>query len=73
MKKRYSEARIYIDRAMANDTSTTSGVITEHAGDIYAMCGLTAEAVELWQKALPLDPKNKVLIRKIKRKKYIKQ
>ena len=73
MKKRYGEARIYIDRAMANDTSTTSGVITEHAGDIYAMCGLTAEAVELWQKALPLDPKNKVLIRKIKRKKYIKQ
>ena len=73
MQKRYSEARIYIDQALQHDTVTTSSVITQHAGDIYAMCGDTEKAVELWQKALPLDAKNKVLIRKIKRKKYIKQ
>jgi len=73
MQKRYAEARIYIDQAVQNDTSTTSGVIMEHAGDIYALCGDMEKAVEYWKKAQPLDPKNKVLARKIKRKKYIKQ
>ncbi|MBR4898181.1 MAG: tetratricopeptide repeat protein [Prevotella sp.] len=72
MQKRYSEARIYIDQAMQND-SLHSNVITEHGGDIYFFCGDTDEALRLWQKALESDPENKVLIRKIKRKKYIRQ
>ena len=72
MQKRYSEARIYIDQAMQND-SLHSNVITEHGGDIYFFCGDTGEALRLWQSALESDPGNKVLIRKIKRKKYIRQ
>ena len=37
------------------------------------MTGDTEGAIELWQKALADDPSNKILARKIKRKKYIKQ
>jgi predicted negative regulator of RcsB-dependent stress response len=48
-------------------------VVTEHAGDIHMMAGDAEGALNLWQEALEQDPNNKVLIRKIKRKKYIKQ
>ena len=71
MQKRYSEARIYIDQAVQNDT-THSSVILEHAGDIYALDGNIGQALLYWQQALDSDAKNKTLIRKIKRKKYIK-
>ena len=71
MQQRYSEARIYIDQALQHDTLHT--VITEHGGDIYMLCGDPAEALRLWGEALAKDPGNKVLARKIKRKKYIKQ
>ena len=72
MQQRYAEARIYIDQTLQND-STPSSVEIEHAGDIYFMCGETDEALRLWQQALMLDPQNKLLARKVKRKKYIKQ
>ncbi len=70
MQERYSEARIYIDQAVQNDT-TRNHVILEHAGDIYIMEGDVDKALEYWQEALQQDPKNKILRRKIKRKKYI--
>ena len=72
VQQRYEEARIYIDLAIEND-STGNSVVTEHAGDIHFMTGDTEGALELWQKALADDPSNKILARKIKRKKYIKQ
>ena len=72
MQKRYAEAKIYIDQALQNDADS-SAVITEHAGDIYIQNKDTDRAVELWQQALEKDPKNKLLIRKIKQKKYIKK
>jgi len=73
MQKRYAEARIYIDQAVMND-SDRSAVITEHAGDIYAMDGQTGKAIELWQKALEQqEGDNALLSRKIKLKKYIKE
>ena len=72
MQGRYAEARIYIDQALQND-STIGAVVTEHAGDIYAMAGDIEGAVSLWQQALAQDPGNKLIARKIKRKKYIKQ
>ena len=72
MQQRYEEARIYIDQAVMND-STQNVVITEHAGDIHFLTGDTEEALRLWQQALAGDPTNKILARKIKRKKYIKQ
>ena len=72
MLKRYAEAKIYIDQALQNDADS-SAVITEHAGDIYIQNKDADRAVELWQEALDKDPKNKLLDRKIKQKKYIKK
>ena len=72
MQKRYAEAKIYIDQALQNDADS-SAVITEHAGDIYIQNKEVSRAVELWQQALEKDPKNKLLSRKIKSKKYIKK
>ncbi len=73
-QQRFAEARIYIDQALQND-SDSSAVIIEHAGDIYAQCGDTNRAVDLWLEAkkLSADDDNKVLIRKIKLRKYIKE
>ena len=72
MQKRYAEAKIYIEEALQND-SDASAVITEHAGDIYIMNKDTERALELWRQAQQEDAGNKILARKIKRKKYIKQ
>ncbi len=72
MQQRYTEARIYIDQALQND-SLPGAVINEHAGDIYALCGDMEAAVVQWEKALVDDPQNKLLYKKIKRKKYIKK
>ena len=80
MQERYTEARIYIDQALQNvDTLTASGdtisnaTIYEHAGDIYWCCAEHDKALVFWQDALRGDAENKVLIRKIKLKKYIKE
>lgn len=71
-QKRYAEAKIYIDQTLLCD-SDSSAVILEHAGDIYAMSGDVARALVLWAEALKKAPGNKVLIRKIKQKKYLKE
>lgn len=44
--------------------------IYEHAGDIYFMCGEPKKALEFWEKALALDPKNALLAKKVKYKAY---
>lgn len=72
MQERYTEARVYIGQALQND-SLPGAVINEHAGDIFAMCGDMDHAVSQWEKALAEDPQNKLLRRKIKRKKYLKK
>ncbi len=70
-QERFEEARIYIDQALAND-STVSDVILEHAGDIYIMNGVQEKALEYWRQAQEKgDGKNAVLEEKIKLKKYI--
>ena len=71
MQRRYAEAKIYIDQALRND-SDSSAVITEHGGDIYAMNGDTEGAVALWRQAAAKAPGNKLLARKIRQRKYIK-
>jgi len=71
-QERYAEAKIYIEQAVERDTAH-SAVITEHAGDICAMNGDTEKALQYWQEALKKSPDNRLLARKIKRKKYIKQ
>ena len=72
MQQRYAEARVYIDQALQND-SVPDAVILEHAGDIYALCGNADQAVAYWQQAQLSDPENKLLRRKIKRKKYFRK
>ncbi len=72
LQKRYDEARAYIDRAVECDTdSVPSPVVTEHAGDIYALCGDTDRAVEFWQKAMEAGGDKAMLEKKIKRRKYL--
>ena len=72
MQKRYAEAKVYIEQALQND-SDVSAVIVEHAGDIYIMNKEPERALELWRQAQQDDSGNKILARKIKLKKYIKQ
>lgn len=74
---RYDEAKTYIDRTLENDPDSAS-VLLEHAGDIYYYAGEKEKALELWQKALDRfdaesqsEEEKKILIRKIKLKKYI--
>ena len=72
MQGRYEEANIYIEQAVEND-STPSDVILEHAGDISAKLGDMKKAVDWWEKAREAGGNSKVLIRKIKLRKYLKQ
>ena len=71
-QQRYSEAKIYIEQALRSD-SLIDGVVKEHAGDIFALNGDIDRAMELWQQAQTDDPDNKILRRKIKRKKYLRK
>ena len=72
MQERYEEANIYIEQAVQND-STVSDVVLEHAGDISAKLGNMKKAVEWWEKARDAGGNSKVLIRKIKLRKYLKK
>lgn len=72
MQKRYAEAKIYIEQALQNDADGST-VVTEHAGDIYAMNRDVDRALALWQDALKKAPGNKTLKKKIKLKKYLKE
>ncbi len=79
-QKRYAEAKIYIDQTLQCD-SDTSAVLLEHAGDIYYRVGNKSQALAYWQKALerarqtatPKDDRTKIIARKVKLKKYIKE
>ena len=64
MQKRYEEARIYIDQALKSDSTQTSSVIFEHAGDIYIRLGLKSDASNYWQKAIDSGSDNATEIRK---------
>ena len=70
-QERYAEAKIYIEQALRD--SLIDGVVKEHAGDIFALNGDIDKAMELWQQAQTNDPDNKLLRRKIKRKKYFQK
>ena len=72
MQERYEESKIYIDQAVQKD-STVSEVILEHAGDIHAKVGDMEKALDYWQQAREKGADSKVLIRKIKLRKYLKK
>lgn len=71
-EKRYAEAQIYIEQAIAND-STGEYIYLEHAGDIYIMLGDKVKATDYWRRALEAGDDAKALERKIKYKKYFPQ
>lgn len=69
-EKRYAEAQVYIEQALAND-STSSYVLLEHAGDIYIMLKQTDKAIDFWRKAIDSGGDRSALEQKIRFKKYI--
>lgn len=72
MEKRYAEAKIYIDLALKSNTDTVqSGVILEHAGDIYYMNNEPDQAMKYWQEAREAGGASELLEQKIKQKKYV--
>lgn len=71
-KERYTEARIYIDEAMKNG-GEKSATIVEHCGDIYYMLGLTDEALTFWKQAAAMEHESKILDKKIRLKKFVKE
>jgi len=74
MEKRYTEAKIYIDQALQND-SVLSDVVLEHAGDIHAMNNEPESAVKYWTEALKKkkDVDEALLRKKIKLRRYVKE
>ena len=66
--KRYEEARIYIDQALAALPETAENAsVFDHAGDIYLLCGERSKALEFWKKALALTDDTQ-LRRQLRRK-----
>lgn len=72
MQGRYEESKIYIEQALKNYEKPSSDVI-EHAGDIFWKCGEHAKAVEYWQQAVDNGGDGKVLLKKLKQKKYFEK
>ena len=72
MEGKYADAKTYIDRAIAND-STLSDVVLDRAGDIYSMNGDNDKALEYWNKAAAKGEGSATLQKKIKLKKYVKE
>ena len=67
----YKEALKYQESVMEKvEEGEESAEYYEHLGDILFMNAQPARAVEMWEKALPLDPDNALLKRKIKHKTY---
>lgn len=72
MEERYAEAKVYIDQAINNlDSVENNLAIYEHAGDVYAMNGLTDKALQFWKKAYDGGQKNEVLAWKLENKRYV--
>ena len=74
MEERYAEAKTYIDQALKNrDSTADNSVVLEHAGDIYAMNGMTDESVDFWKQAYTDGHRTAVLKWKIDNKQYISE
>lgn len=71
---RTKEARVYIDQALDKvESDKERATLQEHAGDIYANDGDIDKALDMWRKAAEQMPDNKILKKKINKKKYIRQ
>ena len=63
-KGRFDQALADLLRA-AKNMDHEDAVVFEHIGDVYLKLNRVPQALEAWQKALVLDPKNKNLTEKI--------
>ena len=63
-KGRFDQALADLLRAVKN-MEHEDAVVFEHIGDIYLKLNRVPQALEAWQKAMKLDPKNKYLAEKI--------
>ena len=70
IKKKYTEAKVYMDDAMKKG-GDKSEVVVEHCGDVYYMNGLKEDALKYWIKSREMGNKSEVLKKKIEQKKYI--
>jgi tetratricopeptide (TPR) repeat protein len=61
--EKYEDAAVYIEKSIA--TGKASSVVHEHLGDIYQKLGKKEKALDLWKKALEMDPKNEAAKAKI--------
>ncbi len=61
--EKYDDAALYIEKSIA--TGKASAVVQEHLGDVYFKLGRKEQALELWKKALEMDPKNEAVKEKI--------
>jgi len=66
-----AEATEAIDPGDYNPDFEPSAEIYDHAGDIYYMTGEPDRALDLWRRALELDPANATIQRKIRAKKPV--
>lgn len=74
MEERYHEAKIYIDQAINNlDSTQNNNTVIEHAGDIYAMNGLTERALTYWKQSYDAGNKSDMLELKLREKRYISE
>ena len=72
MEERYAEAKTYIDQTLAySDSTADNSTVIEHAGDIYAMNGLTDQAVAYWKQAQKGSQDPDALKVKIECRKYM--
>lgn len=76
VKKRYEEARKYIDQGVemtGGKPSNNDATLLEHAGDIYFKCGDRDKAIRFWQQARSLGGGTKLLEKKIKKRSYLER
>lgn len=64
---RYEEALVQLQKA-ADTLEPEDSVVFEHLGDVQMALGNTTAAEEAWQRAIAIEPRNAVLIQRIRKK-----
>lgn len=86
MQEDYTTARMYMDKVVNPELADSlllgddevNAVLLEHAGDIYALCEQPERALRLWALAqekaqMAKEQPNKVLRKKLRKKKFLKK
>jgi len=64
---RYEEALVHLQKAV-DTLEPEDSVVFEHLGDAHMALGNKAAAEEAWQRAIAIEPRNAVLIQRIRKK-----